>query len=303
MSRLGLFTSSRIGDLMTVARDKVSFGAPALTYIEEKKIELLIGRTLDKEHSARPTTWGEICELYYFDKKMPITCEVLNETRFKHPKLHWSGAPDGVEGDTIIDIKSPYSLKVFGTVARCNTLEEAIAKHKDVQDYFWQIVSNAILYEAATGTKINKGRLIFFCPTEEEVLEIQELAAHTDLMPSHKIFWIANAVLDELPYLSLTSKISGEKIFEFLITKEAKKRLYDSVKKACEMLDEHDENVNAVNINTEITVDIRSVLISKISASSTIDELLSLISEIPSEHDDLIEMIADKKVELYVLSE
>ena len=58
--RIGRFTSSKIAALISVGKDKVSFGKPALTYIEEKNFERKLGRSLTSETTARATSRGKL---------------------------------------------------------------------------------------------------------------------------------------------------------------------------------------------------------------------------------------------------
>jgi hypothetical protein len=230
---LGDFTSSGIGVLTKKAANKKDFGKLALTYIQEKKYEKKLGRRLDKEHSARPTTWGNLCELYFFEKHLPITSEVLNETRFRHKTLPWSGSPDSVSFNVIEDVKSPYSMKSFCEKSEITTGEQLL----DLEpNYYWQLVSNAILIEQVRGTKIDKARLYIFCPTEEELGEIQDLAARTDLIEANKLFWIANAPFDELPHITEKSQYKGVHTIEFDITDEMKAELTNCVTRASKLL-------------------------------------------------------------------
>lgn len=53
--RIGRFTSSNIWKLTTLDRSGKSFGAPALTYIEEKRAERSLGRSIDLGKQSQAT--------------------------------------------------------------------------------------------------------------------------------------------------------------------------------------------------------------------------------------------------------
>jgi len=65
--RIGNFTSSNIYKLLAKDRSGKGFGKPALTYIEEKNMERILGRSLATESDARPLQWGKLCERFVFE--------------------------------------------------------------------------------------------------------------------------------------------------------------------------------------------------------------------------------------------
>lgn len=52
--RAGTFSSSNIYKLMTNGKAADSLGKPALTYIEETRYEMRLGRSLSTDQSSRP---------------------------------------------------------------------------------------------------------------------------------------------------------------------------------------------------------------------------------------------------------
>ena len=64
--RIGNFTSSEIFNLMANGKKEGELGAPALTYIKECNMERRLGRQLENDQNARPTSWGNLCEGYVF---------------------------------------------------------------------------------------------------------------------------------------------------------------------------------------------------------------------------------------------
>jgi len=118
MSRAGNFSSSSIHKLMTTGRGEHGFGAPALTYINEKRMEMRLGRQLTNETNAKPTSWGTLMELYVFDQ-IGIKYKLKHKERYLHPTIkHWTGCPDVVSAGEVGDIKCPFTLKSF-----CETVD------------------------------------------------------------------------------------------------------------------------------------------------------------------------------------
>ena len=114
IERIGSFTSSNIFKLMTLARNKVDFGKPALTYIHEKRMEKRMGRSLELESYSRAMAWGLFMESYVFSK-IGIEYLITSKDTDVHPNIKgWSGSKDLiVPGLKVSDIKC-YEPKKFG---------------------------------------------------------------------------------------------------------------------------------------------------------------------------------------------
>ena len=65
-NRAGNFTSSDIHKLTSTGRGIHGFGAPAITYIEEKNIERRMGVSIKQEAYSRPMAWGHLMEAWVF---------------------------------------------------------------------------------------------------------------------------------------------------------------------------------------------------------------------------------------------
>jgi hypothetical protein len=197
IQRIGKFTSSEIAALMSVDKTGKSFGAPAKTYIAETNMERRLGRSLNSEITAKPTSWGRLLEDHVFPL-LGKQYRALGTITMNHPTIDfWSGSPDAIkndEGKTVVDIKSPYTLKSFCTLADCKTIQEVRDNHKEGEKYYFQLVSNAII----TGAKY--AELIIFCPYQSELQAIRELANNTSGNPN-SFAWVHFGADDDLPYL------------------------------------------------------------------------------------------------------
>jgi hypothetical protein len=233
LDRIGNFTSSEIAALMTVNIKKDGFGKPAITYIEETNFERKLGRSLTDDSSARPLTWGQLLEKRAFDI---LGLEyVLSSTETDlHPNIpFWAGSKDGIkydEGQTIIDIKCPITLKSFCQFADCNTIEEVRQNHKDGEKYYWQLVSNAVI----TGSRF--AELIVYVPFYSELPEIRQMAQRVPDSELNKHYWIAMANDGELPFINDNGYYNHLHIIRFEVPQADKDLLTANVLKAGEML-------------------------------------------------------------------
>lgn len=240
-SRNGNFTSSEIVALTKTAKDGKSFGAPALTYIEETNMERRLGRSLTDEVSARPLTWGKLLELKVFDL---LGLEyVLSSTETDvHPTIpYWAGSKDGIkfdQGRTVTDIKAPMTLKSFcqlvdplyNGLTGMEAMNAVRDNHKDGDKYYFQLVSNAIINDCLFA------ELIVYMPFQSELEDIKLRAQQVDADKLSKHYWIAMAGDDELPYIMEGGYYKNVNIIRFEVPQADRDLLTSKVLKAGEML-------------------------------------------------------------------
>jgi hypothetical protein len=232
--RAGNFTSSEIVALTTNGKEKGSFGAPFYSYIEEKKMERRLGRSLTEDVFAKPLSWGNLCEVYVstlLPKDEYIFCSqvVLN-----HPAIDcWKGTPDLVKDETVGDIKCPQTLKSFCMLVDSWNKGGITAirdKHKDGDKFYWQLVSNAIL------TKSKYAELIVYAPYRSELNAIRELAQNFNGELQQRFMWIALANDDELPFLVDGGYYKNLNVMRFEIPAADKLFLHKRVEEAQKFL-------------------------------------------------------------------
>lgn len=240
-NRIGNFTSSEIANLMTTDKSGKNFGKPALTYIEEKRMERRLGRSLNTEISSRPTSWGNLVESYAFnllgrDENGNISLKYIPTSKktILHPEIdYWSGSPDGIyedeNGKTVYDLKSPVTLKSFCQLADSKSYQELIDNHKEGETYFWQLVSNAIL------TNARFAELIIYLPYKKDLEAIRELASNFD-GNQNKIAWIGFSEDEDLPYLIEGNYYKHLYIIRFEVTNLMKQQLTSKVIEAGKIL-------------------------------------------------------------------
>lgn len=244
--RTGNFTSSEIVALMSNGKAKDTLGKPALTYIEECNMERRLDRSLDTESGARPLSWGKLVESRVFDL-LGTEYQFVASESIMHPVHNfWAGSPDANkfdEGKTVVDIKSPITLKSFcqlvaplymdhaGKVLDGMTaINHVRENHKDGEKYYWQLVSNSIL------TDSKYAELIIYVPYRSELQAIRDMAAMIDDEKQKNYFWINNASDDELPWLKEGGYYKNINTIRFEVSVQDKDALTERVKICAELL-------------------------------------------------------------------
>lgn len=213
-SRNGNFTSSKIFNLLKVGKDKISFGAPALTYIQEKKYERKLKRSISTDAETRPTIWGKFLEARVHEL-LGMEYEHTNDISLTHPKYpFWVGSPDFLDrkAKVVSDSKCPQPKAFCELVDNCTLGVEVFkAEH---EDYYWQLVSNALI----TGSEFIE--LIVYMPYESELPEIRLEAENFDSVDQYKYRFISESTKHQLAYLPNDSEYKNLNIFRFPLNKE-----------------------------------------------------------------------------------
>lgn len=230
IKRIGRFTSSQIGALMSNGKAAGTMGKPALTYIAEKNMERRLGRSLSCDTTSRALSWGKACELRVFEL-LGLEYQLQHKTTLSHPVLaeFWSGSPDCIKEGAVVEIKCPVTLKSFCQFADCKTIDEVRENHPDGEDYYWQIISNAILSGA------NTAELIVYCPYKKELQDIRDWTNNID-GDQKPYAWIGFASDDELPWIPEGGYYKNLNIIRWEISLVDKALLTERVKLAANLL-------------------------------------------------------------------
>ena len=244
--RIGNFTSSEIAALMTTGKQVEGFGIASMTYIEEKNMEFLLGRSIKDEVNSKPISWGNLLEPRVFELLGLEYNYSSKETHF-HPIIpYWAGSPDGVKhvkDKTVFDIKCPMTLKSFIKlvlplyVAVENGLSgnEVIKMVRDgftykgvnfgankaAEDYYYQLVSNACILDCS------HAELIIYMPFQSELAAIKQLA---DGNPT--CYWMNFIGENEIPFLNDGGFFNNLNVIRFEVPKFDKDLLTSNVLKA-----------------------------------------------------------------------
>lgn len=197
-SRIGRFTSSNIYRLTgtkTVAK----------TYIDEKRAERCLGRSIDLGANTQPMVWGKVLEYYLHEYVLGFEYNLCSKDTETHPEYKfWSGSPDFKKIDTAVESKCFYPKRFFElsrNIIKVNeglmTIEEFKKEEKEV---FWQVFSNAMILGC------DYGEIIAYTPTEAELLDIRNKLENTNLSENiglnpWDVRFIHEKPIYELPYI------------------------------------------------------------------------------------------------------
>jgi len=253
-SRYGNFTSSAIIALLSMGKVEMTpeelaarpksgtgsatklkeggLGEAAKTYIKTRNWEYKAGRSMSQDSWAKETAWGKICEPRVMELLGTSYIPTGTEVAIPHPEYpFWKGSPDGQKfnlstPETVIDVKSPFTLNSYFTFYDCETIEDVRKNHDDGDKYYWQIVSNACILG------LGKAELIVYCPYEDELEEIRKSTC--DDIATEK--WLERVNPRSLPYLIRGKAYSNLKIFSFDVPQVDKDRLTERVVEASKLL-------------------------------------------------------------------
>jgi hypothetical protein len=226
-TRIGLFTSSQIHNLMTVGVDRVSFGKPARAYIRNKIRETALGIELDLEKSTHELSWGRAVEGYCYDTHIELDYNIKSDKTIVHPSKMFCGTPDLESASCVADIKCPYTRNSF-----CDLVEiiesgsvEVFKKQND--EYYFQLVSNSIL------TNKDEAELIVFMPYAKEIPQIVEyIEVIDDFALQMDIQWVIHTDIKRIPHIPDNSKYRNLYRFRFKVPNEDKDLLMENIHKA-----------------------------------------------------------------------
>lgn len=213
-SRIGNFTSSEIFNLCSFDKSQKNPGSSFYTYIERKKYERLLGRSLTTQVTTKDMTWGKFLE-HIVLQNLGFEYELVSKTTYRHSDIpNWTGSPDLiVKGVKISEIKC-YQPKNFASyLLALMSGDTEVIKAKHPKEY-WQIVSNSIIHG------VGKGEAILYMPYKKELDSIRELASDPEFailngFRHYDLRWIAEASNSELAYLPDNSKVNNLNIVEF----------------------------------------------------------------------------------------
>lgn len=224
-------------------------GKAAITYLNQCNMERRLGRALDNEIEAKPTSWGKFVEVLLF-QLLDGDYTYNSQDTLTHPEFDfWKGTPDGFKMDgtkTVVDAKCPFTLESFCKLigplyngfegmGAINALREGYtdktglfqSAHADIEKYYWQLVSNACIDDCS------HAELIVYCPYESELSVIQAAAVESG---NPSAYFIANGSQKSLPYIKDDGFYKNINIISFLMPQEDKDLLTETVKKAASYL-------------------------------------------------------------------
>lgn len=227
--RVGRFTSSEIYKLMRLHTSNKSL---ALTYIEEKRIERRLGKTIESASYSQPMAWGKFMELVVFNR-LGTDYKTATQETVEHPEFKgiWAGSLDFKDRkETFIAELKCYQLKNFAKYTDCLLKQDISLLKKDFEKEYWQIVSNSDIH----GTDLGEG--ITFAPYEKDMDFIRDLAENYDAPDQWQYRFIAEKPNWDLPCIKDDGYYKDLNKFRFEVPKEDKELLRETVIKANKIL-------------------------------------------------------------------
>lgn len=222
INRIARFTSSQISKLMTNGKGVHGLGAPALTYIEEKNLEIKLGRSIKTEVYAKDAAWGTFLEQYVFHL-LPFGYEWTGTKTDMHPTIKcWSGSTDFKAGSLIAELKC-YQPKKFAQYTDALLSKDIDLIKKEFPDEYWQLVSNAII------NQVDIAEAITFMPYRSQLPELREMAENYDGPDQWKYRFIAEGEDCDLAYLPDNGYYQNLNRFSFEVPKADKEALTERV--------------------------------------------------------------------------
>ena len=208
VSRLGFFTGSRIGDLMTSGKKGELFGKTALSYIYEVCAERdLLQSYIDDDYlfeiyqqqvsiSNKFIEFGHDNEDFAAERYQLVTgCELKECESIQHPAIpYFSASPDriAIKGGMkkVVEIKCPLPktfMEYMAEVKDNNTLKSANPK------YYYQTMAEM----ACTG--LSKADFVVFCPFLKHNIHIVEITRDEAVIAEfEKRIMAANEIINQI---------------------------------------------------------------------------------------------------------
>lgn len=236
-NRVAHFTSSKVAPLLLNGKGKYGFGAGAITYIEERAMELELGRGVELPLNKWEILWGKVWEPYVH-WQLGAEYKICIDQSKEHPKYpFWSGAKDFRIPDGVSELKC-YQMKKHYEYTKCLLKQDVQLLKANYKDEYWQIVSNSCIDD------VKLGEAMAFMPTEEMLLEMKQMIEDTDYVERQlkddpfKYKFIVDRPLWDLPFIPEHSKFPSMTKFRFTVPKEDKEFLTERIIKANQLLTE-----------------------------------------------------------------
>lgn len=240
--RTGRATS---GQIYRIAKNfkNGKFLKPALTYIDEIKMERRLKRSLDGGADSLSIRWGNYMEYRLF-QKLGLEWSMSSKTTLTHPKEqfapYWAGTPDLMSKTKCGEIKC-FQLKHFclivdifnrfkdGEITESETIELLKVNEPEV---YWQTVSNAMLMD------VSLCEIIIYAPCEAEMDEIREELGDPELLDEPwKYRFIVENNNSDLAVLPNECDYDPINSFEFKIPMEDKIHLTKAMIEAIKLIE------------------------------------------------------------------
>lgn len=212
---------SAIGQIMTEPRSKSeSLSATAKTYLREWTLEQLFGRSKQFQTAAmRKGSEVEQAAIDFAQGQLdPDGMWFKNERHFSND--HITGTPDVINGDKVLDIKSPWSFASFPL------LETELPE----KAYWWQLQGYMALTECTSAA-------VVYCLIDAPEAIIADEARKLSYQVTAGSDWCIEAVRRQLTYPDVPDHMRI-KVFEVQRDDVAIASIYDRVQRLDELAQE-----------------------------------------------------------------
>lgn len=228
--RVGNFTSSKIVNLTKMNKAGTDFGVAAKTYIDQKRRERKLKRSIETGGGSRDTAWGNFLEPRVFNL-LGLEYRIRANDTVHHPTIEgWAGSADLIIPNVkVSDIKC-FAPDKFSKYAEALAKKDTEVLKKDFSTEYWQLVSNAAI------NQVPNAEVVLYSPYISELEEIQEDAINYDGDEPWKYRFIYESDWWELAVIPDDSDYKNLNVWEFEVPKEDTEYLTELVIKANELI-------------------------------------------------------------------
>lgn len=226
--RVGSFTSSNCYKLMKPADHGKKFATLGLTYIEEKRLERKLGRSLSMDFWSRETSWGNFMEYVVFPKLADWDIQHVSNKTIVHPKYpFWVGSPDFVAPMKKVAELKCYQPQNFAKLTDCLLTGNPMELKYEFPQIYWQVTSNAIL------EGVDVAEAMSFMPYRSELEAIAQMVDDYEGEDQYRYKWIYDMVerdgIWQLPFLADNSSYNNLNILTFEVPRDDRKALQEKM--------------------------------------------------------------------------
>jgi hypothetical protein len=166
-ARIAALTSSEAYKVMTNGKGLLGMGAPGMTYLEEKKMEKRLGRSIKLDAYSKAIAWGTILQ-HRVNGLLTDLWESVEQDTVKHPTIEgWAGSVDLIIPKKKVGEIKCYEPKNFCTYVDALLTKDVTVLKSECPAEYWQIVSNACIHKVDTGVGI------CYMPYKSELADIR----------------------------------------------------------------------------------------------------------------------------------
>lgn len=230
------------------------FAAGGLTYIKQRFQEAKRKRSVNTDAYSKAIAWGDIMEMYVYERKLDLSYEITSTETASHPKIkRWKGSTDLLVPRVKIGEIKCYQPEKWCKYADCLLARDLKAFREDFPEEYWQIVSNAEIHQ------VKRGEAITYLPYDSEAGDIADFVHLYDGEDVWRYEYIFNSIMRQdhtrqLPFQPDDSGYPDLVSWEFEIPREDAKYLTERVEEAIvevQALEKADQKIIIVGQNND----------------------------------------------------